>query len=163
MFGVGRVGERLEEVGVAPGAATVLGGAGPPPSDTARVGDAVGHGFDGLDGDVMGPTVTEVVVPLHLHLDAGQDVAERGSSFVLHWSPAEVVVGGKLVDDPGGVEGVEMATEPPHRRFQFGRQLVERRGRADLDPPPHRWSDPSKGHLQTMHSWSVGSHGPSLP
>jgi hypothetical protein len=56
-----RIGDRIEEVAVSPGAADILGRAASGGCDEARVGDA-GHGIsDALDADRVLPAVAEVV------------------------------------------------------------------------------------------------------
>ena len=60
-FGVGGVGQDVEEFAVTPWSAAVFGWTGSPPADAARHGRDVVGGERRFDGDVVDPVVTEVV------------------------------------------------------------------------------------------------------
>ena len=142
-----RVVDGVQELGVAPRAAHVLGRAAPDGVEQNRVGRAGHRVGDALDLDRMLPAVAEVVEVFE-RLRAGilKHVDEAGLLGV-----ERAITELRVRQAPANIPGpdlVKVAVGPAHGRLQHQVQAVEADGERHLDPAPHRGLHVVKGDKQ---------------
>src|SRR3954469_27689 len=118
-----RVGEDVEQLKVAPGAATILGRTPALSGGAGGTGQSLNDGQALFDQERMFPVVTEVVGVGEAG-DARLDQAVQGEAFLV----GDIVDGTRITVLPAlDVEGVEMVAFPSHGGLDRPMQVTERR------------------------------------
>ena len=155
-----RVGDRREELGIAPRSADVLGRAAPCGVDQERV-DEAGHGIrDALDLDRVFPAVAEVV-EVFQRLRAGilEDVEEtRLAGIERAFSPVRV---GHAPAHVAGPDLLEMAVGPAHGGLEHQVQVIKPDGQRHLNAAQHCGLDVIEGDLEPDDA--VAGHAAAFP
>src|SRR4051794_9258796 len=155
-----RIGDRLEEFGVAPRSTDVLGRAASCGVDQERVSET-GHGIrDALDLDRVFPAIAEVV-EVFQRLRAGvlEDVEEtRLAGIERAFSPIWV---GHAPAHVAGPDLVEMAIGPAHGGLEHQVQAIKPDGQRHLNAAQHCGLDVIEGHLEPGDA--VAGHAAAFP
>src|SRR3954464_12175723 len=142
-----RVGEDVEQLKVAPWAATILGRTPALSGGTGRTGQSLNDGQALFDQERMFPVVTEVVGVGEAG-DARLDQAVQGDPFFV----GDIVDGTRITVLPAlDVECVEMVVFPSHGGLDRAMQVTERRLTGNQEPAPDRWFRVAQRHLQADH------------
>src|SRR3954462_340774 len=142
-----RVGEDVEQLKGAPGAATILGRKPAFCGGAGGTGQSLNDGQALFDQERMFPVVTEVVGVGEAG-DARLDQAVQGEAFLV----GDIVDGARITVLPAlDVEGVEMVAFPSHGGLDRPMQVTERRLTGNQEPAPDRRFRAAQRHLQADH------------